>query len=297
MRVLVTGAAGMLGSSLCPLLEKQGFAVIATDKVSLDGILDLDITDAANVNKLVEKYTPEIIFHLAAETDVDKCEKEPEHAYLVNARGTENLAQASLRAGCILVYISTGGVFDGESPEAYTESDQPNPKNVYSRAKWEGEKIVAALLKKYYIVRAGWMFGGGHLDKKFVGKIVDLLSTKKELKVVDDKFGSPTFTEDLARALVALVKTGRYGLYHSANVGCCSRYEMAVKIVECLGLSGIKINPISSDAFPLPAYRIRSESLANSKLNRYKIYAMRPWQEALCEYVKRHAQEKALFKQ
>ncbi|MBN3038358.1 MAG: dTDP-4-dehydrorhamnose reductase [Candidatus Omnitrophica bacterium] len=291
MRVLVTGGAGMLGSSLCPALMKRGYEVIATDKIPEEKIECLDVTEGEKVNAMIQEFSPQIVFHLAAETDVDKCEKEVEHAFLTNALGTENIALACQRQNIIMVYISTGGVFDGEKEEPYTEFDQPNPRNVYSKAKWEGEKIVQNLMKRYYIVRAGWMFGGGHIDKKFVGKIISLLSDKNELNVVNDKFGSPTFTEDLSLALLELVQTGRYGLYHIANQGRCSRFEMAREIVQYLGRKDVKINPISSDAFPLPAYRIKSETLENFKLNVLNIFTMRRWEEALQEYVARHMKQ------
>lgn len=287
MRILVTGADGMLGSALCPLLRKRRHTVCATDVgVSDEGMEYLDVRDYEKVKEIIESFKPEMIIHLAAETDVDKCELEPDRAYLINTIGTQHITLMCQQYDITMVYISTLGVFDGNKPEPYTEFDEPNPINIYGKAKLEGEKIVQCLLRKYYIVRAGWMMGGGHKrDKKFVAKIIKQLDKTKELKAVNDKFGSPTYTIDFSECLADLIETGYYGLYHCTNKGNVSRYEVAKKIIEFLGRSDVDITPVSSASFPLPAPRARSEVSRNYKLDLLGMNTMRNWDEALDEYI------------
>jgi len=285
LRVLVTGANGMLGSALCPLLSKEGYEVLATDINPTNTKIDiLDIRDFDNVSKYINKVKPDMIFHLAAETDVDKCEVDADHAYLTNTRGTENIALICQKFNIPMIYISTCGVFDGQKIEAYNELDKPNPISIYTKSKFEGEKIVQNLLNRYFIFRAGWMIGGGKKDKKFVAKIVELTKTKDTLNVVNDKRGCPTFTKDFSECIIKIVKLGHYGLYHVTNKGSASRYDIACKIVEFLGRKDITVKPISSDLFPLPAPRPNSEVVDNYKLKLLGIH-MRPWEEALKEYI------------
>jgi len=290
MRILVTGVAGMLGSTLCPILRESGHRVWATDvDTSDEGIKYLDVRSYEQVKEIIEEIRPDMVMHLAAETDVDRCELEPDHAYLTNTIGTQNVALICQKHDIEVVYISTIGVFDGDKHEPYTEFDEPNPINVYGRSKLEGEKIVQNLLKRYYIVRAGWMVGGGPgKDKKFVAKIIKLLDKTGELKVVTDKIGSPTYTVDFSRCLADLIETGYYGLYHCTNEGYASRFEVARKTVEFLGRSDITIKPVSSAYFPLPAPRARSEMSKNYKLELLGMDRMRHWEEALKEYVTKY---------
>ncbi len=290
MKALVTGANGMLGTSLIPELKRNGFEVCQTD-ISPDNSVFLDITQLEGAKKVITKFCPDFIFHLAAETDVDKCELHPKHAYEVNALGTENIARLSCDIKAVLVYISTMGVFDGGKDTPYNEYDEPNPINTYSRSKLKGEIAVSTLLTNYYIVRAGWMMGGGRKDKKFVAKILDLIDEGKPISAVTDKFGSPTFTKDLSKSIIELIKTGKYGLYHLTNKGFCSRYDIALKIVEILNRP-VTVKPVGSDAFPLPAPRIRSEASESSKLASIGITPMRPWGDALREYLSELISEK-----
>jgi len=285
-KAVVTGANGMLADALCPLLEKAGYDVLPTDISGADGIIIGDIRDVNAMLAVVKKYRPDIIFHLAAETDVDKCELQPEHAYATNWHGTENIAQICKELDISMVYISTGAVFDGEKGGGYIESDKPNPISVYGSSKLKGEEAVRTLLKKYFIVRAGWMIGGHNKDKKFVWKIVQLLNTKKEISAVTDKTGSPTFTEDFSRGIIDIVERGEYGIYHCVNKGICTRYDMAVKIAEYMGKKDVMIKPVTSEAFPLPAPRGRSEAMINDKLSRMGLDKARPWQDALKDYLK-----------
>ncbi len=174
MKILATGAAGMLGSALCPVLKRKNHEVLVTDLFPTnDGIECLDVRNFKQVEELVESAEPDIVLHLAAETDVDKCELEPDHAFKTNTLGTLNVSLICQKRNIEMVYISTIGVFYGDKLEPYTEFDNPRPINIYGQSKLEGEKIVQNLLSRYYIIRAGWMVGGGpKKDKKFIGKII-----------------------------------------------------------------------------------------------------------------------------
>ena len=197
MRVLVTGANGMLGSALCPTLSRNGHEVYATDLENENEIRILDITKANEVEDRVRRVDPDILINLAAKTDVDACELNPRESYEVNTLGTENVVKACTIAEIPLVHVSTIGVFDGEKIEPYVETDLPNPVNVYGKTKLEAEKIVSDSVEDYYIVRAGWMMGGGpSKDKKFVGKIIRQLENSHEIMAVTDKIGSPTYALD-----------------------------------------------------------------------------------------------------
>ena len=281
-RVLVTGAAGMVGSYVPEVFA--GMRLTLTDIV--DDLPRLDVRDPQAVMNAVRETSPDLVLHLAAATDVDRCEQDPDWAYHTNTLGTQNIALACQSVGAVMVYISTAGVFWGDKPEPYTEFDDPRAKNVYGDSKLRGEQITASLLQRYYIVRAGWMIGGGHKDKKFVGKIVGkILDGEMHLRIVDDKFGSPTYGRDLLKGILRLVSRGYYGLYHMVNVGVASRYQVAVAIRSVLARREIEITPVSSAFFPLPAPRARSEAMRNYKLELLGLDEMRPWQDALAEYV------------
>jgi dTDP-4-dehydrorhamnose reductase len=287
MKILVTGAAGMLGSALCPTLTQKGHHVLATDLAPADeGIEYLDVRRHKQVEQAIEKVKPEMVMHLAAETDVDKCELEPDHAFLTNTIGTQNVTLVCQKQNIVMVYISTIGVFSGEKFEPYTEFDRPNPINVYGQSKFEGEKIVQGLLGRYYIVRAGWMVGGGpKRDKKFIGKIIRQMDTTTVLKAVSDKVGSPTYTVDFSRCLADLIETGYYGLYHCTNKGFGSRFDIAKRIVDFMGRSDVTVEPVGSACFPLPAARARSEMSRNYKLELLGKDTTRNWEDALKEYI------------
>ena len=261
-----------------------GDELILTDIVN--GYLHLDVCDPSAVMEAVGHAKPDVVLHLAAATDVDRCEQEPDLAYRTNAIGTQNLALACQASGAILVYISTAGVFWGDKDEPYIEFDTPHPANLYGRSKLAGEQIVSSLLKRFYIVRAGWMVGGGERDKKFVGKIARLiLEGTNPLRVVNDKIGTPTYAKDLLTGIRRLLETGYYGLYHMVNRGTCSRYDIAMMIREVLERPDIEIIPVSSAYFPLPAPRARSEAMRNLKLELLSLHTMRTWQDALREYI------------
>jgi dTDP-4-dehydrorhamnose reductase len=280
--MLVTGASGMVGSYV-PEAFKD-YDLVSTDMV--EGCQRLDVRDPTEVMRVVKEVKPDVVLHLAAATDVDRCEQEPDLAFHTNAIGTQNVALACQEFDVTLVYVSTAGVFGGEKAEPYNEFDVPNPANVYGQSKLAGEQIVSSLLRRYYIVRAGWMIGGGEKDKKFVGMIARLIMRgTNPVKIVDDKIGTPTYAKDLLGGIHALLQTGYYGLYHLVNKGACSRYDIALLIREVLERPEIELLPVSSAYFPLPAVRARSEAMRNLKLELLDVHHMRPWQDALREYI------------
>lgn len=281
-RMLVTGADGMVGSYAAHVFTD--YEVLLTDVA--DGFRELDVRDPEAVMKTLLDIQPDVVLHLAAATDVDRCEQEPDWAYHTNAIGTQNVALACQATEATLVYISTAGVFGGQKPEAYTEFDTPSPANVYGHSKLAGEHVVTSLLRHYYIVRAGWMVGGGVRDKKFVGKIARLIAEgQNPIRVVNDKFGTPTYAKDLLHGIKTLIGTNYYGLYHMANRGYCSRYDIALVLRDLVGRPDILVEPVPSAQFPLPAPRARSEAMRNLKLALLGLDSMPRWQDALREYV------------
>jgi dTDP-4-dehydrorhamnose reductase len=288
-RVLVTGAAGMLGSAILPALEASGAQVIRSD--IRPGWHRLDVRDRDRVGHAVDVFTPDLIIHLAAETNLETCEREPEHAWSTNASGTENVALAAARLKIPLVYVSTAGVFDGTKYQPYMESDTPNPINEYGRSKLHGEERVRELCERSYIVRAGWMMGGGPLDHKFVGGILkQLRSGADTIHAVGDRYGSPTYAADFARCLLRLVQTERYELYHLVSGGGPRRVDVAAHILDVLHLADrVRLVTVDSEYFrdKFPVARPRSEVLHNAALEDLGINGMRPWDVALTDYLQR----------
>ncbi|TSC94527.1 MAG: putative Dtdp-4-dehydrorhamnose reductase [Parcubacteria group bacterium Athens1014_10] len=296
MRILVTGAAGMVGSSLIPVLKKENHQVFATDiNIQDEGIEYLDVREFEQIVDWVNKTEPQIIINLAAETDVDKCEIDADHAFKTNTIGAQNIALICREKDILMVHISTAGVFDGQKEGLYTEFDKPVPINVYGKSKFEADRYVSSLLKKYFIARAGWMIGGGpEKDKKFVNKIIQQIRNGVvELYAVTDKFGTPTYTKDFSLGLANLIKTNYYGLYHMACRGFGTRYDVAKEILKILGREDIKIHRVNSDFFinDYPAPRPKSEMMRNLMLDLRNINLMKSWQESLKEYLENNFSE------
>jgi len=280
--LLVTGAGGMVGRYVGEVF--LDFDLILTDII--EGYLYLNIEDRVSVKELVERTKPDYMLHLAAATDVDRCELEPEWAHRVNVEGTKGVVLLCKELNIPLIYVSTGAVFNGEKKTPYIETDPVSPSNKYAFSKYEGERIVTSFLDRFYIVRASWMIGGGRNDKKFVGKIIHkIMSGERHIKAVDDKFGSITYAKDLLYGIKELIKTDKFGVYHMSNGGMYSRYDIAREIKDILDEKDVKVASASSDEFPLPAPRGRSEALENYNLNLMNLNCMRPWREALKEYI------------
>ena len=294
MRVLITGAAGMLGSAVYPAFVAAGHEVVATDLEPRDVMglpMDhLDVRVYSEMISAIERWRADLVLHLAAETDLEICEADPDHAFRTNTLGTQNAAVACQARDLPLVYISTAGVFDGEKDDGpYDEFDEPRPINVYGRSKYEGELLVLRLVPKHFVIRAGWMVGGVERDHKFVAKVIDQLRAgATTIRAVTDKLGTPTYTEDFARNMLELIETPFYGRYHMACLGEGSRYDVAREIVEFYGRHDVRVVPVTSEAFAdeYPAPRPRSEMMRNYMLELRGMNRMRPWREALHEYLK-----------
>lgn len=298
MRILVTGSAGMLGSAVVPTLVRAGHDVRATDMDLTDPIpwgpglptlSHLDVRDAQQVRHAVAATDPDLVLHLAAETSLEISDADPDHAYLTNAIGTKYVALAARSAAVPMVYISTAGVFDGTKDGAYTEFDAPNPINTYGASKYEGERIVARTVEQHYIIRAGWMVGGGaKKDHKFVSRIVDQVRDgATTVYAVSDKLGTPTYAPDFSRCLLGLVDSGLFGLYHMACGGEGSRFDVAARILEVLGRDDVELVPVGSEHFAaeFSSPRPRSEIMRNMVLDLQGMNTMRPWRVALEEYL------------
>ena len=267
-KVLVTGANGMLGQDLCPILEDNGYEVIETD------VDIMDITSPESIEKIFSVEKPDIVIHCAAYTNVDKAEEDIETARLINAKGTENVAKACNKYNATMVYISTDYVFDGRGTEPYKPMDKTAPLNNYGLTKWEGEEAVRNNLEKYYICRTSWLYG--HHGKNFVETMISLAG-KPELKVVDDQVGCPTWTVDLSDAIIKILKTKPYGTYHTCGGGSTSWYGFAKEIFKQSGLK-VNLNPCTTDEFPRPATRPAYSIMDNDGL-------LRDWKEALKGYI------------
>ena len=276
MKILITGAQGQLGTELRHLLDARGITYRATDAK------DLDITDEAAVNQYFADYQPDVVYHCAAYTAVDKAEDEAKALnQLVNVDGTRNLAKAAAKVDATLVYISTDYVFDGDSKEIYTVDDQPAPRYEYGRAKYEGEQQVQKYLKKYYIIRTSWVFGEyGH---NFVYTMLNLAKTHKELTGVDDQYGRPSWTKTLAEFMTFAVDQHLdYGIYHLSNDNSCNWYEFASAI---LADKDVTVKPVASAEYPQKAWRPRHSILDLSK-TKATGFEIPTWQDALKDFLK-----------
>ena len=297
MKILITGSSGMLGSSLYKELSRD-YEVVGLDiakpasyNLRPTSFIQCDITEREKIVDEIVLAKPDIAIHAAAYTDVDGCEQNPEQAHRVNALGTENVAQACKDCNCLLIYISTDFVFDGEKKSAYIEEDPPNPINIYGKSKLEGEKSVQSILKEFIIVRSSWLFGEG--GRNFVDILLKRAQNEKRIEVVNDQFGSPTYTKDLAQAIKKLIDLSYHlppmsyvlkGIYHITNSGSCSWYEFASAIKEFVKLD-VNIVPVSFAQYPSPTKRPKMSVLENRRYRQDVGEDLRNWKEALEEYI------------
>ena len=276
MKVLITGAKGMLGQDMVAEFQRRDYEVHAADHQTLD------ITDIQAVRAAITALRPDIVVNCAAYTDVDKAESEPEIAMRVNGLGPRNLALACEATGAVLLHISTDYVFDGEKEGPYEIWDTPNPINVYGKSKLWGENYVRSLMHRYFIVRTSWLFGKG--GRNFVTTMLELAKRGEPIRVVNDQRGCPTYTVDLARACVDLVESGCFGIYHVTNQGATTWYEFAKKIFECAG-TRVDLQAITSDQFPRSARRPRNSELSMFPLQDTLRWVLGSWVLGLEEII------------
>ena len=289
-RIYIAGCGGMLGRAVYNEFSKHDNDVLATDIDLNEKWLEFgNVIDYKNIKKQIFEFNPDVIINLAAKTDLEWCELHKDETYKTNALGAENLGLIANLLDIPYIFISTAGIFDGKK-ELYTEFDIPNPLNTYGLTKFYGEQFTLQTVKKHYVLRAGWMMGGGFKDKKFISKIYKkILQGEKELFIVDDKFGTPTYTKDFAFNMYKnLEEKIPYGLYNMVCEGNANRYEVAKELVKLLKKEEeIKINKVKSDYWDEEYFAIRpeSEKLKNLKLVSREANYMRDWRICLKEYV------------
>lgn len=276
MKVLVTGVKGQLGYDVVKELEKRGYQPIGVDRD------EMDLMDNTAIRTFIMELKPEAIIHCAAYTAVDKAEEEVEVCYQINAESVKVIAECAKELDIKLIYISTDYVFDGTKEGEYTETDTPNPINVYGASKLKGEQYVQELLEKYYIVRISWVFGVN--GNNFIKTMRRLGEQLEELNVIDDQVGSPTYTADLAPLLVDMMETEKYGIYHASNEGFCSWYEFAEEIFQQSGID-VKVNPITTDQYPTKAKRPMNSKMSKKKLQNKGFNLLSSWEMALKDYL------------
>src|SRR5574344_598963 len=278
MKYLITGINGQLGFDIANELRSRG----NNDILALSR-KELDITDTIKVNQVISNYQPDVIFHCAAWTAVDKAEDEKLKCFNTNVIGTKNIALAASNIEAKMIYISTDYVFDGEKDGLYEVFDKTNPKSTYGKTKQLGEEIVKTLVKKHFVVRTSWVFGIN--GNNFVKTMLRLSEGKQELSIVADQFGSPTYTSDLAPLLVDMSDTEKYGVYHANNEGYCNWAEFASYIFK-VNDKNVKIHFINSNQYPQKAYRPKNSCLSKRSLIYNGFELLPSWEDAVERYSK-----------
>ncbi len=274
MKAILTGANGQLGRELTKRLSFTELLAPSSH--------ELDITDINAVGSIIHTFKPDIVIHGAGYTKVDAAEQQIDLAWRINAVGTQNIALACRQVQADMVYISTDYVFDGTLGRAYTEFDTVNPLSVYGKSKLAGEILARQATDRLYVLRTAWLYGDG---QNFVRTMVKLGEERDELQVVDDQYGSPTSTVDLAEAVLRIMETGRCGTYHVVNRGVTTWYRFAKKIFELTGNTRVKISPVTTAQFVRPAPRPAYSPLDTRLLRLTLEWSPRSWEEALTEYL------------
>ena len=276
MKILITGAAGALGTDMQKLLHKHNIQFLATD------IKQLDITDLKATNELLLNYRPTVMLHFAALSDVDRCEENTDLALRVNALSTLGLATIARKIDAKMLYVSTNFVFDGSGEQSYYEYSTPNPINHYGATKLLGEQYVRDICNRFFIVRTSWLFG--HASKTFVSKFIVTAEKPASIHVICDQFASFTYTVDLAEAILMLIKTDNYGIYHLVNRDIGSWLDFALRAKDIMKFT-TSLNPITTEELNLSARRPRYAPLGSRNYPYLFDRTMRNWQEALAAFI------------
>lgn len=278
MRILVTGVKGQLGHDVVNEMVKRGLEPVGVD------LEEMDITDAGACRKVITESKVDAVIHCAAYTAVDAAEDNVDVCRKVNADGTRNIAEVCRDLDIKMMYISTDYVFNGGGQRPWEPDDHREPLNVYGLTKYEGEIAVEQNIQKYFIVRIAWVFGVN--GRNFIKTMLRLGKEKGAVSVVNDQIGSPTYTYDLARLLVDMIQTDKYGRYHATNEGLCSWYEFACEIFRQAGMDEVKVTPVDSDGFPAKAKRPSNSRMSKEKLTENGFERLPSWQDALGRYLK-----------
>ena len=283
-RVLVIGAKGMLGRDLLEVFRSsqetdpsKGFEVVGWD------LEEIDIREEGGTLSKIGNLRPDMVIHLAAYTDVDGCEKNREEAFQVNAEGTRHVAMGAKACGARVVYLSTDYIFDGKKKEPYLETDPPHPLNVYGQTKLIGEEYVQKGSDDHLIIRTQWLYG--RHGKNFIASVLRQAREKRALTIVDDQTGSPTYTVDLSKAVVTLLRHNSRGIFHVANQDACTWYQLGQAILKFAQIEGVRVTPISSEALGRPAARPSCSVLNTQKLKQETGMSLRHWSDALRDYL------------
>ncbi len=278
MKVLVTGVKGQLGYDVVRELQKRGHEAVGVD------IDEMDITDAAAVERVMTEVQPDAVIHCSAYTAVDRAEEDIEICRRVNVDGTENIAQICKKLNCKMLYLSTDYIFSGDGERPWEPDDEASPLNAYGQSKYDGELVLKKYVEKYFIVRISWVFGIN--GNNFIKTMLRLGRENGAVKVVDDQIGSPTYTYDLARLLVDMIESDRYGAYHATNEGICSWYEFAKEIFRAAGMDNVSVTPVKSGEFPVKAKRPKNSRMSKEKLVTNGFSLLPAWQDAVARYIK-----------
>lgn len=278
MKVLVTGVKGQLGYDVVRELQKRGHEAVGVD------IDEMDITDAAAVERVMTEVQPDAVIHCSAYTAVDRAEEDIEICRRVNVDGTENIAKICKKLDCKMLYLSTDYIFSGDGERPWEPDDEASPLNAYGQSKYDGELALKKYVEKYFIVRISWVFGIN--GNNFIKTMLRLGRENGAVKVVDDQIGSPTYTYDLARLLVDMIESDRYGAYHATNEGICSWYEFAKEIFRAAGMDNVSVTPVKSGEFPVKAKRPKNSRMSKEKLVTNGFSLLPAWQDAVARYIK-----------
>lgn len=279
MRILVTGVKGQLGHDVVNEMKKRGL-----DPVGVD-LEEMDITDKEACVKVITEAKVDAVIHCAAYTAVDAAEDNVELCRKVNSQGTRNIAEVCRDLDIKMMYISTDYVFDGQGTRPWEPDDARNPLNVYGQTKYEGELAVEELVKKFFTVRIAWVFGVN--GKNFIKTMLRIGKERGAASVVDDQIGSPTYTYDLARLLVDMIQTEKYGRYHATNEGLCSWYEFACEIFRQAGMDQVKVTPVHTSEYPASkAKRPMNSRMSKEKLTENGFERLPEWKNAVGRYLK-----------
>lgn len=279
MKVLVTGVKGQLGHDVVNEMEKRGLTPVGVD------VDEMDITDPEACERVITEAGVDAVIHCAAYTAVDAAEDNIEVCRKVNAGGTRNIAEVCKKLDIKMMYISTDYVFDGQGERPWEPDDERNPLNVYGQTKYEGELAVEELVEKFFTIRISWVFGVN--GKNFIKTMLRIGKERGAASVVDDQIGSPTYTYDLARLMVDMIQTDRYGRYHATNEGLCSWYEFACEIFRAAGMNEVKVTPVHSDEYPASrAKRPMNSRMSKEKLTENGFTRLPDWKDAVDRYLK-----------